>query len=395
MEERMMILKMLQEGKITPDEANKLIEAIERGSTRDNSNRVNTINIEEKINRIGEKAGKAAEKLNKSFNSNAEKIQSNADKVAGDFSKRFESFGNDMAEAAVKFSDKLVNFLNNTFDIGYDKYEYSKTYTYPATSLANINLKATNFAIKAAPSDGDEIIVNIYANSTTPDLNLDEHFIADISDNNYALTCEFSNRTWGKIELLIPQNIVSMIIDTTNGRCEINEINAESIKSHTTNGKVLINNCKLDNITAITNNGRVVFKQDTAKTANISTSNGRIDISESQIDNIEAKTSNGSIKLSEITKPQSSEGRYNLRTSNGKISLVLCNTDDCSFVVDANTSLGGIHTNLPESSYTIDKKGSNINSSAIITSTNKDTAENKIFIKANTSNASITIENDK
>lgn len=399
MEERIMILKMLQEGKITAEEANKLIEAIERGSQKQDYSKINSAKIEEKMgkigekmNKLGEKAEKLASQIGENININTEKFGNNSEKFADEFSKKMESFGNDMAEAAVKFSDKLVNFLSNNFDISYDKYQFTQSYSYQVAEKANISVRAANFAVKVNPTEASEIIVNLYVNSGVPQLNLDEFFKADVNGSNYSFATEFVGRTWGKIELLVPQSIASIYIDTTNGKCELNEITADAAKAHTSNGKIVVYKCSVHELEAVTNNGKVVCEGTNAAISNISTSNGKIELIECSLDNLDAKTSNGSIQLEKISKLEADEGKYNLRTSNGKISLGLGSCESCGFMIDANTSLGGIHIDLPEQAYAINKRTSTLNSTAMVRSVNYDSAACKIFIKAYTSNSSITIE---
>ncbi|MFZ5353928.1 MAG: DUF4097 family beta strand repeat-containing protein [Bacillota bacterium] len=402
MEERLMILKMLQEGKITVEEANKLIEAIEKGNQRPEHSRINAAKFEEKMGKISEKMGKLGEKAEKlgaqigeNININAKEFGSNSERFAEEFSKKMESFGNDMAEAAVKFSDKLVNFLSNTFDIGYDKYQFTKNYTYQVGEKANIRVKASNFAVKFNPSDTDEILLNLYVNSNIPQLNIDEFFKSEVEGSNYSFATEFTGRTWGKIELLVPRNLGSVTINTTNGKCELSELSADLINAHTSNGKIVLCNCNVNDLEAITNNGKIVCESTTARVTNLSTSNGKIDLIDSKLDIVDAVTSNGSILLSGIKKLEAAEGKYNLRTSNGKIYIGLNNCENCGFMVDANTSLGGINIELPDLTYMVNKRTSTLNSSAVVKSSNFDNVENKIYIKANTSNASITIEGEK
>ena len=73
MEEKLLILKMLQEEKISADDAVKLLEALEKSSTGTSSSgsrineikdeltaKLNEMKIDEKLNKFGEKASKLA-----------------------------------------------------------------------------------------------------------------------------------------------------------------------------------------------------------------------------------------------------------------------------------------------------------------------------------------------
>jgi DUF4097 and DUF4098 domain-containing protein YvlB len=141
MEEKMLILKMLQEGKITTDEAVKLLESLEKSSpssprpgSRINEIRdeltakLNEMKIDEKLNKFGdkasklaetfsEKAGKLAEQLGE--NINPEKIENNTEKFTEEFTRRMESLGQDIAESAAKFADTFTSQLGNLFAVSY------------------------------------------------------------------------------------------------------------------------------------------------------------------------------------------------------------------------------------------------------------------------------------
>lgn len=392
MEERIMILNMLKEGKITPEEANKLLEAIERGNRTTDFNRINREKFEEKLNKFKEKAGKFSDQMGDSFNTNREKFTNNTEKFTDDFSKKMENFGSDMAEAAMKLSDKLVNFFSNTFDIGHDKYQFAKAYSYQVTEAANISIQSSNFSVKVSPSETDEIKVNMLVNSNVPEMNIDEFFKVESNENNFSFMTEFGNRTWGRIELQIPRNVASITILTSNAKCELSEMNADYIKAHTSNGKIIFTQCQTNEIEAVTNNSKIVCENCTSQIANLSTSNGKVEITDCKIDSIDAKTSNSAILLNGTSKLNESEGKYNFRTSNGKIYLNLADCSDCGFTVDASTSLGNINIDLPDLTYMINKKTSSFSSSAMVKSKDYDEVTNKVFIKANTSNSSINIE---
>lgn len=392
MEEKMLILKMLQEGKISAEEAHKLLEALDKTNTGFESDaRKNEKKFEEKMQELQQKASKVAEKLGSTLNSSAEKFSSNSEKFGDDFAKRMESFGNDIADSAVKFTDKLVNYLGNFIDVSNDKYQYKKNYQYALADNADLFVDTSNFAVIVTPTSESNLSLNLYINTSIPDLCIEEYFKVLETENSLNIKTQFPSRTWGKIEISVPKHLNNLNILTTNGKCELIDINVDNIESNTTNGRISLTNCLSKTISAITSNGKVVVSGTTAAFADLSTSNGKIEIASCKFDKLDAKTSNGSIILDGIYKTSSSEGSYNLRTSNGKIVIELNNSESCGCMIDATTSLGSISVDLPELSYFVDKKSYSMQSSAQIKSANFDSLADKIIINAHTSNSSIVV----
>ncbi len=423
MEERMMILKMLQEGKITAEEAHKLLEALDKvggkaaGSTagtgtagsriedlrEEITSKLSDMKLDEKLNKLGEKAtkiaetlgekaGKLAGQIGENLNSNSERIGGNTKEFTEDLAKKMETLGSDIAESATKFAEQFANQFGSLFDFGFEKYKYASTYSYPAADGCSIAIQCSNFEVKALPSDTPNVVLNIHVNSNIPQLNLDEHFNAILDSDSFSFNTQFPGRTWGHIEMLVPRNIRGLAIQTDNGKCEISGLQAGSFKCHTSNGKVIVTESSCDDINILTDNGRITLDKVEAGLAYIRTSNAKIELESCKMDNVDAKTSNGAIQLGNIGKRSVVEAKYNLSTSNSKISVGLAKQEECGYMVDAYTSLGNISIVLPELVYTIDRKSSGMQNSAQVSSTNYDTYESKFYIKATTSNASVSVE---
>lgn len=396
MEEKMMILKMLQEGKITAEEAHKLLEAVDKNNASfDADMRRNERKLEEKMQELHQKASKVAEKLGSKLNESAEKFNTNSEKFGDDFAKRMEGFGNDIADSAVKFTDKLVNYLGNFIDVGYDKYQYKKNFIYQISDNTDLKVNTCNFAVIVSPTEEKDLIVDIYVNSSISNLEIDEYLKVEQTETGISMETKFPSRTWGKIEIMVPQHLNNLNIITTNGKCELNNISANSIESTTSNGKIGLFNCQGKTIDAVTSNGKIVSVETTAAYAEYNTSNGKIEIENCKFDKLDAKTSNGSIVLEGINKMSASEGNYSLRTSNGKIVMELSNSEELGCMIDASTSLGSITIDLPQLNYFVDKKSFSMQSNAKIKTTNFDSVKDKIFVNAHTSNSSIVIDEKK
>jgi len=415
MEEKLMILKMLQEGKITADDAVKLLEALEKNGTstaqsgtkineikEEFTTRINDMKIDEKFNKFSEKASKLAETFGEKAgklagqlgeNINSEKISNNTEKFAEEFTKRMESLGQDIAESATKFADTFGSQLCNLFDYTYDRFKYSSVYTYPADTGTSICMRTNNFNIRVNPSDTREITVKIFANSDLPKLTIDEYFKTITEDKTFRFSSEFPGRTWGRIEIAIPKGMNILSFCTDNAKCDINGMEARLLSCSTANGKVIISKCAAEEIEVLTDNEKVILEDASARTANIRTSNSKIVIENSRLDNIDAKTSNAAIVMNASRKGDSLNSNYILSTCNGKIDAGLVAAEAFEHMVDAHTTMSSIDVNLKNLTYTMDKQGLGTQNTAQVKSENFDTASNKITIKATTSNAAIYIKN--
>lgn len=408
MEEKLLILKMLQEGKISTDDAVKLLEALEKSSTGTSPSgsrineikdeltaKLNELKIGEKASKLastfGEKAEKLVEQLGDSIN--AEKIGNSTEKFTEEFTKRIELLGQDIAESAAKFANTFADQLESLFDTVYEQYRYSSSYTYTAENVLDIYLETGNFSVKVGPSDTKEIKVNISANSNVPQLVIDECFKAIIDTDSCKLSSEFPGRTWGRIEILIPEDINMLKISTNNGKCEISDIDVKNISCVTANGKISLARCHTDSIEAFTDNEKVILNKISSRTASIRTSNSRILIENSCLDNIDAKTSNAAIMINASRKGDSLNSCYTLSTSNGKIDLGLASEEGFEHMVDAHTTMSSVDVKLTNLSYEMDKKSIGMQGTVQLKSEGFDTASNKISIIANTSNAPINIKN--
>jgi len=413
MEEKMLILKMLQEGKITADEAVKLLDSLEKGGAGTGASgskkndfkdeftaKLNDMKIDEKLNKFGEKASKIAETLGEKAgklaeqlgeNINHEKISSNTEKFTEELAKRMESLGQDITESATKFADAFSSQLDALFDGSYEKYRYSSSYTYPVTEAYTLYLKTSNFSISASPSESNDIKVNIHANSNVPQLVMDDFFKVIKEDDCYRLSSEFPGRTRGRIELQLPNGMDMLSFSTDNARCEVSNINAKQINCSTSNGRIIVNDSNTEEIELLTDNEKVALNGVSARRANIRTSNSKITIDNCQLDNIDAKTSNGTIAATAYRKGDSISSYYSFNTTNGKLDIGLGPSAEAGHQINAHTTMGSIDINLAGLTYTMDKKNIRTDSTADITSEGFDAAPCKLTLKAATTNAPINI----
>lgn len=391
MEERIMILKMLEAGKISSEEAMKLLDAIDKKTPKENSKDESTSykkKVDDNINDFSEKAERIAEQFGEQFGINAEKF-------AEDFSKRVENVSTDIANAAVKLTDKMMKYFNTAVNTTDNRYEMIKTYNFKVQDLENLQIKlnTSNFSVKADGADTDSIQVNIITNSFMQDISIDDCFSAIFDGAKFNIITQFPNRTWGKINITVPKKLFSIQLNTANAKCEVSNINCDQIGIITSNSKIDMRTCAAHHVEALTDNGKIEFERCGLTNLSARTSNGRVEFKNCRIDEMIVKTSNASIALNEIYKLNEAEGKYNVFSSNGRIDIDITSDNECGYLVDAHTTMGKININLPNLSYAADKRDFSMNSEASLKSANYDELTNRLNIRAETSNASINIKN--
>lgn len=377
MEEKILILKMLEEGKISTEEALKLLESLDK--------RNDEIKHEEK--------NTSEKKLNDTINKFSKKAEELAGKVGPDFISKVENVSMDFADATVKFADKMVNFFSNGFNNADAYKNVSKNFSFPINNPENlrIKIKTQNLAITAGTSDNSEVYINMKLNILEETADIEKYISVTSEDNMININTDFPNKVWGKLEIKLPKDILNFEIETSNSKCIIDGISAQSLYCNTSNGKIEFSDSSFQKLRAATNNSKIILSQCQALSATLDTSNSSIEMENSAFDKLKSSTTNGNIYLSRFYSVNLGEAIYELQTANGKITIAIPKNNNAAYKINVNTTLGNINISGLESSYVIDRNNANMKSVASILSSSYHDADNKILIEAATTNASINI----
>ncbi len=311
-EEILMILKMVQDGKITNEDAAKLIEAIE-----------------------GKK------------DSEGSKYENRGKKTVGRAS--FEEKMEDMAKGLENMVSDVVDSTQKAFrnipevDLGnwFNQVE-KRHFSYKAHEGMDLDVITKNGAIKVYPgedkigvvfsiyakkdADIDEIMKNIHIEHTDSKLKLDasgvnggvsiEMRIPDINYNKADFITKNGSLRCGRIKA------GNLTLTTKNGSLKVENAKSPVIQANTKNGSLACRNCESDKVRLNTTNGSITVNDSKCTLLDLNTTNGSIKCYSSKSDNIDANTSNASIRM-EGFEPHGSNGIMNLKTSNGNIRIQL------------------------------------------------------------------------
>ncbi|MDX1358476.1 MAG: DUF4097 family beta strand repeat-containing protein [Clostridia bacterium] len=313
-EEILMILKMVQDGKITNEDAAKLIEAIEGKKTTGSSG----------YERRDKKKSGSRTSFEEKMENMAEGLENMVSDVVDSTEKAFRNFPD-------------INFGN-----WFSQVE-KRHFTYKASEGMKLDIATKNGSVRVYPSDNDKINA-VFSISVKRDMDIDEVMerIA-IQHNDDLLAVEASGVDGGvSIELRIPLIKYSSVkFKTRNGSLRCGPITADELELLTKNGSLKVEGAKSPTVKASTKNGSVTFQDCEAEKVGLNTTNGSINVYDSKCtlldlnttngsikcissksDNIDANTSNASIRMENFS-PRGQNGIMNLKTSNGNIRIEL------------------------------------------------------------------------
>ncbi len=331
-EEKLEILRMVAEGKITPEQGVELLKALSPGGeeTRGRSGRPERPERpedtwEEKIKRTQEKAEQAAKAA-------AER----AEYLAEEAGKRAEYIGKAVSETV---GESLRGVFEGLFRGGMgwfeglgspaDEYEFVDTINgeFPAEGEIQVNLRTTNGRIEVGVADQPgytlEVIKRVRA-ATEEEAREKCEDIYEFSQEGLILRGKskdsFAWRTGAScaFRLKLPRGRkASLNLDTANGRIEVDGVEGSRLVADTANGRVDVDTSSFTETSIGTANGRVEYRGE-SKRLKADTANGRI----------EARLRGA--------------GDWQFETANGRIEVVVEKAPGVAYEVDASTNMGSI-----------------------------------------------------
>ncbi|WP_028393577.1 DUF4097 family beta strand repeat-containing protein [Bacillus cihuensis] len=321
-EEKKRILQMVQDGKLSTDEALKILEELDQASKE--SEKKEQVLVNELSTVVLDKEGtdKQQDYFNKKISSSKEKIF-------------------DFVESAVKKikeSDLDLNFGTS--------HEISHIFTHDQTPLKEIEIDIANGKTKVIPWSNNEIRIECQAkvyrgamqDEAREALLKEVHFLVEDEKLRFHLLQKFIK---ADVTLYIPnKEYEEVYIRMFNG-----SISGESLKA--------------DHFKVKTANGKIAIEDVTGKKLNAETGNGNISIRQATIEKIETETLNGSIHVDGIYKnldAQSFSGQVTCRvdeqnceyisakTVTGKLDVIL--PTGMSVEGELKSNLGNFNVNL-------------------------------------------------
>lgn len=412
-EEKMMILSMLEEGKITSEEAIKLMEALDEveipRNNSDFTNKKDDFILNEK-------------KEQKSKFNTLEDLGSEIGNVLGDMGSEIGNVLGDMFNGLKGMGSSFgfkTNYETITTNLDLDLSDIENP---------NLDFKAVNGSIKLRPTDGDKLLIKVicqYKNG----LFLPNELFFNFSTigNKIVFSPKYNSNISIKLDVLLPEkNYGEIVLNSTNGKIDIDDLSLNILECMTTNASIDILNVNAQKIDLSTKNGRIECRDSNSNIMTLYTTNSNIFLMNIESTEIQAKTSNAKISINDInaesiickTSNSSIEAMdiacdtVYLTTSNGRITcddidlsrvkhiqLIASNGSISSDIhsinreiyLDLETSMGNINLELPNLIYKTNKQ-INLGLKKIEAhSVNYDENKDHLKFVASTSNGSIKI----
>lgn len=410
-EERLMVLTMLQEGKITSEEASKLLKALEELEMEEeleleeeSYNHYKNITIsstsEEKQDNLFDKSPDTQfnhfsdksklEKLEKKLEKKAEKIDKWGDNFGESFGEKMESFGEnfgekmgrfgeEIAESATSITEKILKMVDgfvgdgglNVFLGNYETVTENIDKNLSQTNYDHLEIRGLNGKIVLHSWEKESLSIKAKCSIKKSIYNKEQSIYEILEqDNKLLFKPRYSNGIGTSLEVYIPSDKFQKIyLLTTNGRIEAKELHSKELILDTTNGSIRIQEIFSDRIIASSNNGTIDINDIHSSKVELETSNAIINVKDTSCDDLVASTRNGRILVtdaqSNIVSLTSSNASIRVedcitshvivKTSNSGIKISDLETSNLS-KVEAYTSNSSIEISIDDNSksYNID-----------------------------------------
>jgi len=374
--EKMLILKMLEERKISADEAGRLLanldgtppaSAAPTGAQKPSFSAVSPPRAPAPPPAGGPMQNRPGEAAPK---------ESMADEV----SRKFGAFVKDMepklkrfAEAAVEKTANAADAISRRLSAPADgspppappsapAHQQSAAYARPAPAPAavgkgneesieifvgqagaQLNLAGHNGQVLVKGYNGDKISAKIFAVAKSPGARVN---LAQLG-NKYYLNYDESDFERVCIDAFVPETMFdNVIVSTVNGVISISSLVCEHIKVDNLNGATSVADLRANSITIEQSNGALKMERLNAKTITAENTNGAIAAFDTDAAKLNMTTFNGAIDMQIAQFPGFDDYDWRIETSNERLNLALPSYASLGYHVKAHAALNTVKLGL-------------------------------------------------
>ena len=398
--EKMMILNMLQKGKITAEEASKLLSTVDEGDKkatappppgdipisnngpragRETRSHTGGSNID--FDELGRKFAAFAKDLEPKIHKVTEVVAEKTVELASKFSESFETStaalppkptGQKTASAAKPrptsnpsgVIEKQVELL---IDDGYNE----------------LSLDCMNGDVSIKGYNGDKISAyirykTIRSNAPIELMKLGGKYYLNYEEDDFQMVA---------IDAYVPSNKFKIVnISGMNGNMDVSGLNCEQIKVLNSNGQTKMVDLTAESIKSESGNGRLTVANIAAPIAIIEHFNGIVEAGNIDAEKLNLTNFNGSISMSISAFERFSEYLWSVETSNAKLTMNVPSMSNLGYHILAHVTLGNIRAGLTGLEFAVNDP------TAIDARTaDFDSKSKKVRLSLETSNAALTV----
>lgn len=353
-EEKMKVLNMVKEGKLTAEEAIKLLDALEENDTRTYTQQTTS---KQKQNEFNDELNKMKERLHgwkKEFKDNFN--QNDFDKAVEEITVKAEKIGKNVASATLGVTDRILDYVEsfvgtNVFNVFGNLNVIEKTYEAHVIEGDVLDLQALNGNIVLKKHMDNTVVIKSRVRSANNDIDALQTFSSN--DGITTLRQNSVSNMSASIEVYVPQlKFKEIKLKSTNGKIYAEDAISERFEAITTNGHIEIMGVSADFADLKAKNGKLSSSYVIAKNINMETTNGHIDIKHAKSEKLQAFTKNGRINVENIQNYEGvEEGHIELRTTNAPIKISFNDMEPRGYKVKCRTTNESINVLIPQLTY--------------------------------------------
>ncbi|MDR1559653.1 MAG: DUF4097 domain-containing protein [Clostridiales bacterium] len=398
--EKLMILKMLEEGKISAKEAGRLLEAAGR---EDSGPSYHSYTAPPKqpasSGSYSSSASYAGNANNRPYDEGVSRPAAGLDSFAGDLSRKFDVFARDLEPKLQRFSETVVEKTADIADRISRSIEDSRRSASPSVPRPDgqekrfelfvtpgyneLNIAGLNGDVLIHGYNGDKISASVFCkprrlNAPLSLMRLGNKYFLNYDDDDFDKVA---------VDAYVPESMFNVIsVNTINGLLDVSTLSAENMSLNNSNGQTKLQSLAADFLKTECNNGRLNIGIVKARNARVENFNGAIDVLDLDSSNLKLTSVNGGIVVNMSQYASFSDYLWDIESSNGKLTLNLPTYPELGYHVKAHASLGQIRVGLTNLNYLF-----NSSSLTEAKSINFDHCPKKVKLALETSNATLQI----
>ena len=415
--EKMMILKMLEEGKINAEEAARLLATAEGGSGSGNQTPPRPGGATPPPGPSGgshssfdaprpnapppaKTVGSAVDEMGRKIGAFMKEMEPKVKKIAGVAAEKTVGAADSISRSLSGSGEKRVPSERGNSDYFPSAPAAARPRTTPsrhsgaagfeemieirvATGGAELNLTGHNGQVQVKGYNGDKISAKIFTVAKRPGARVE---LAQLG-NKYYLAFDENDFERVCIDAFVPETMFDNVrIATTNGDIRIATLTTDFVQAENMTGGTEIVGVTARQISAESNNGHLRLADTKAQKAAIENFNGTISVSKIDIAGLKVTTFNGAIDMQIAEFSAHDYYNWHVETSNGKLSLILPSYSTLGYHVKANAALDNVKMGLVGMNFL-----RNDRSFVEAKSINYDAAIKKVDMVLATSNAPLVI----
>lgn len=425
-DEKIMILKMLEDGKIGAEEAAKLLAAVKEAEVEARElppttpPSVPTSSTEESYGYTsnngnggssGGSGGLNFDELGRSLGSISKDVAKKAGIFAKEMAPKLQTLTETLVEKTVSVTDRLSKSLNTpppapsrpatppprpatpprstprptappraSVPKGRPR-EKSCEIEVGTNGNSELYITSLNGIVFIKGYNGDKITAKLNYTASNDNINLTQ------SGDRYYLDYDENEFSSVSIEAFVPERLFKRIqIVGKVSQINIDSFSVDEIVVDTNQASINLKNIGSNYIKAITDKGEVILDNIISKTLEVITANAKIQATSLDIQRLKAETDNAPISYKIYSLKNYTNYNWRISTSNAGMKVNLPISEDIGYDIKANTSLNNVSVGIAGLQY-IENSSSYVEAKTA----NFEKASKQIKIDMDTSNAPINV----